>query len=171
VSIFPIRARDDTPLAEKIQQQDRRILSQDAADRFDSVVEVRSQNPQRLEATDRANLEIRRPEHEPGHTCVNRCTEAHQTRFDGAVQSGADQPVVSETLGGIAHRQHFRVGGRIVQCKRRVVAPTDNLATGDHHRADRDLSSLPRERGLLESYPHEALMLVHRRVASGARLK
>ncbi len=53
------------------------------------------------------------------------------------------------------------MGRRIVEGKGGVVPATDNLTVDDRNRPNRDFSRVPCERGLFESHPHEALVLVH----------
>jgi hypothetical protein len=126
------------------------------------VVEVRTQDTQGLETPDGSHLQIRRTEHEPRDPRVDGGPEAHEARLHRAVQSRVDQPIVSQAQGGVPQGENFSVSGRVVQRERCVVPTPDDLAPGHHDRTDGHLPGGPRERGFLESYPHEVLMLVHR---------
>src|SRR5262245_52783904 len=91
-----------------------------------------------------------------------RGSQAHEAGLDGAVEGRADQPVVPQAGRRIAHREDLGVRRGIVQREGGVVPAADDLAVDHGDCSDGDLACLTREHGLLESHPHEALVLVHR---------
>ena len=159
--ILGLRPRRYPALTEKIEQESGCFPSEHSSCCVHAVVELGTQRTQGFKAADRSDLEVGRPENQVSHPCMDRGPQAHKAGLNGAVKRRPDEPVVPQSRCGIAQRQDFRMCRRIVERKGSVVAATHNLTVYDRDRPDRDFSRIPRERGLLESHPHEALVLVH----------
>ena len=156
-----IPGRSDASLAEELQEEGGRLVREDASRGLDPMIELRSENAQRLEPTHGADLEVGGAEDETADTRVDRGTETHQAGLDRAVQGRADQSIVPELAGRVAHGENLGVTRRIVEGERRVVPTADDRAVGDEDRADGNLARDPREPGLVQGRAHEPLVLAH----------
>ena len=71
---------------------------------------------------------------------ADQCSGTHHARFQGAVERGVFQAIVSDFGGGFAEGQDFGVRGGIVAGDRRVGAAADDFVFDDDNSAHRDFS-------------------------------
>ncbi len=93
--ILGLRPSRYPAFTEKIEQESGGFSSEHPSRCIHAVVELGTQRAKGLEAADRSNLEIGRPENQVSHPCVNRGPQAHKAGLDGAVKRRPDEPIVT----------------------------------------------------------------------------
>jgi len=93
-----------------------------------------------IHRTQRPSLRVGTSEHEPIHSRLSECTNAHRTRFGRHIQRRARKPIVRFVTRRRAQCQHLGMRCRVAECDRRVVAHAENPVTSNQHRSDWNLT-------------------------------
>lgn len=107
------------------------------------------------------HLLIACPEIEPPDARVTDRSCAHGAGFQGHVQVGTAQPLLTQQLCALSDNQHLSMGGRVIVLPRAVAISCDDLAISHKHGADWHLIARSGKTGLFQCAIHEGGGLCH----------
>ena len=142
-------------LAEKTLEQEHAFLAEHAGGHVAAVVERRIGFEQVDPAAGRAALGIRAAENHPLRPAMDDGPGAHRARLLGHVERAFFQPPVAERFLRRGEREHFRVGGGVLEGFHLVPRAGDDPALADDHGTDRHLAGGIGLAGLTQRLAHE----------------
>ena len=93
--------------------------------------------------------------HEARDAGLEHCTGAHRAGFDGDVKRGAEEAVVTDSVGGVTKCENFRVGGGIAMRDGAIPGARYDFFVEDEDGADGDFAALGGLAGFGEGFGHE----------------
>ena len=109
-------------------------------------------------ASRRASFGVAYSKYDPRQADVNNRAGAHRARFLGHVNRALGKPPVPDHLFGLGQREHFRVGGGVLQQFHLVERPGNDPSLANNHRADGNLLGLECAPGLAQRLTHEVMV-------------
>ena len=137
---WPIQAMVLTPPAAKKPRSSsgRFVLVDPAVDLGPVVAGRRGEEPHAV--VDRAALRVGGAVVEPPDAGERHRRGAHGAGLERHIEIAVGQPFGAERGGGLADRDHLRMGGRVAVGERAVAGLRDHLAVADDDAADRHLA-------------------------------
>ena len=99
---------------------------------------------------------------------MNGCSRAHGARLNCSKQIAASETVITEVPSGLAKRDDFGVGGRVVVGEVAIPSAADDAAVADYDRPYGNFAGFEGALGAAQSLLHPEF--VGRRVCRGERL-